>query len=139
MSPSKFITPEALLAELGWPANALDQKGSLSWSAALGEPPDRVMSASVICRPDAIVCRVHASPLEEPPRPHLEVQWDLAGHAPPKLRFVSQAGQPADADEATALGWFQDTVNAMNRRPVFQAMGQRVRIVQPSPPRPKVA
>lgn len=137
MNSTPFASTAELLAALGWPANALDQKGALSWGCPVGEPPDRVIGAAVICRADAVVCRLRAHELDVGSlhKTHLEAIWAIAPDAAPVLRSVQKAGEPVEADAATALGWFQDTVNTMCTRPEFQAMGTRDRPAQASRPR----
>ena len=130
----------ALLTTLGWPSHALDQKGALSWACAVGQPPNRVMGAAVICRADTVVCRLRSDALDANSLPtnHLEITWAIGPEQRPVLRSVQRAGAPVEADAATALDWFKDTVNTMGTRPEFQAMGTRDRAVSSSA-RPRVS
>lgn len=125
MSESEFTSTDALLTSLGWPLDALDQKGAMQWGAALGDPPDKVMSASVLVKPAEVLCRVRSAPLDGIPQSHLELTWAISPGNAPIYGGAKRAVGDAPASESEALGWFKDYVNAIGNRPSFQAMGRR--------------
>lgn len=126
-TPSTYPSVEALLTALGWPTTALDQKGSMNWSKTVGDPPDRVVSAVLLCTRSDVRCRLLSADVGGTVNPpHLETTWsfDASGVS---YRGAWEAGKPADLSEKEAMGRFQDRVNLMAVRPSFQAMGTRQR------------
>ena len=65
--------------------------------------------------------------------PLLEASWAFDGPGEPSMVSAVLNGQPAELNEEAILGAFQDRVNLLGVRPVFQAFAPRKVSSSPRP------
>lgn len=133
-----FPSTSALLQALAWPAQALEQRGTLTWVAATGEGATigPVASAAVLVGNDHITLRLRATNIEGHMEPHLEAKWAIRGDEPPTMVALTRLGQERPLNEQEAIEAFQDRVNLMNVRPQFQGMAKRTTPAASTTPKP---
>lgn len=127
-------TARALLKQLAWPEHALGNKGTMTWSAAVGEAPSengiRLATAAILVSDNAVTLRCRSGTTTGSVEPLLEAKWSFVGEdTAPELVAFSKLGQPqsieGDQAEADAVAFFQDKVNLLGVRPNFQAFAER--------------
>lgn len=125
-----FSSPEALLSQVGWPADALNRRGALSWSKMLSEDPAEplnttVASAAVLVNNETITLRYRTATLGGKVSPQLEAKWSIAQEGSPVLLSHSELGQKVDLNEDAAISAFQRRLLLMATRPSFEPMAPR--------------
>ena len=135
--PSPSI--ESLLSKLAWPGHALPNKGTMTWTNAVeGVPPDGhtvVSSAAILVADNRLTLRCRSAIPGGPMEPLLEAAWSFDGSSRPEMVSAVVNGQPAALDEEAIVGAFQDRVNLLGVRPVFQSFAPR-KTSPASPSRP---
>lgn len=125
-----FSSPESLLSHVGWPADALDRRGALSWTKVVSEDAvdllnTTIASAAVFVNNDTITLRYRTATLAGKVSPQLEARWSIAQEGSPVLVSQSELGQPVALDEAEAVSAFQRRLLLMATRPSFEPMAPR--------------
>ena len=121
-----------LLGQVGWPARARDDRGTLTFTASSGDIDSlRSTSAALLVGHDKIQARIRSSVDAQAIEPHLEIQWELSGQDAKLVSFV-QDGQARELDEAVALDAWQNAVNRLGAAPKFQQLAPRKTPAAPS-------
>lgn len=125
------MNTHTLLSTLNWPENFKDNKGTLTFTKSVGADletlnPGTVTSAAVIAHADKIQLRVRTTSNGQEIFPILDAEWRLSddGSVAELNKFVHNE-QEQDLNENTAVGSFQDHVNALGAKPQFQGFGLR--------------
>ena len=138
----KHPSANALLKQLAWPEHSLGNKGTMTWSAAVGEAPSengiRISTAAILVSDNTVTLRCRSGTTTGTVEPLLEAKWSFADESSePQLVTYRKMGESLDVgvegQAADALAFFQDKVNLLGVRPQFQAFAPR----KAAPPAPK--
>ena len=124
-----FSSVQSLLTQLAWPSQALNRRGTLTWTNVLREPDfenNPVVSSAVVLVSDSqLTLRCRTAFFQGELEPLLEAKWSLNGEAKPVLVSAVRNGTPVPLNEEAIVGAFQDRVNLLGVRPQFQAFAER--------------
>lgn len=106
---------KTLLTQLGWPTEAMHEKGALRWMDS-----HNAMRACVVRGPAGVTCEIKALDVMEPgPLVHRSV-WDANHH----LVAFSQHERDQPLDESMAVKTFCDLIQLLNVLPTYTPMGR---------------
>jgi len=125
-----FSSPEDLLNQVGWPAQFLNRRGTMSWSSVISEDAadpknTQVASAAVLVQDALVTLRYRTATLGGKVTPEFEARWDISTGGAPSLVFCKEHGVESALSGQQALSSFQHRVLLMATPPSFEPMAPR--------------